>query len=171
MTPLDKNIKKFGKPKFKNGDKVLCTLALDGGILTVSEDAEWNGFTWMYSFEGEDAKCGQQYLTEPPTDTIQEQKGEYSISKEAFSTLIVKNGEGFCMVNAHRLSEEQVKENAQTICAALNQYPKLVDTIKELQGALETIQNVLFEWNGEGKYQNLIEHSKKAINKSKELIP
>lgn len=46
------------------------------------------------------------------------------------------------------------------------QYTTLaVNNLSHLAEALETIKNVLIDWNGEGKYQNLIEHAKTALNK------
>lgn len=32
--------------------------------LTVKEEPEWNGHTWMYSFEETDMRCGQEYLSD-----------------------------------------------------------------------------------------------------------
>lgn len=62
-TQHEKNIKKFGKPKFKDGDKVVtCVTGKD--ILTIEGDAWCNGFTWMYYFKGNEMGLGQEYITE-----------------------------------------------------------------------------------------------------------
>lgn len=49
---------------------------------------------------------------------------------------------------------------------AADKYTALaVNNLHLLAEALQTIQNVLESWNSEGKYQNLIEHSKTALSR------
>lgn len=66
MKTITKNnhMQKIKPNKFKKGDKVKAEYANLHGheFLTVS-DTKHNGFTWMYSFEETDMRCGEQYLT------------------------------------------------------------------------------------------------------------
>lgn len=57
-----KKIKKI-PPRFKKGEQVNVYI-LDSALKrTIKEEPTWNGFTWMYSFEEEDAfRCGELYL-------------------------------------------------------------------------------------------------------------
>ena len=54
-------------PRFIPGEQVKCSL--NDKLLTIKEEPSWNGFTWMYAFEGEEMRCGQDYLT-PPALTL-----------------------------------------------------------------------------------------------------
>lgn len=62
----EKNIKKFGKPRFQKGQQV--TTSLTGNqVFTISSEAWCNGFTWMYSFEKDTTmSVGQEYLSKIP---------------------------------------------------------------------------------------------------------
>lgn len=62
LTQYEKNAKKFGTPKFKNGDKVK-TFITDDDILTIQGEAWSNGHSWMYYFEENEYGIGQQYIT------------------------------------------------------------------------------------------------------------
>lgn len=48
------------EPKFKNGQKVFCSVTKSE--LTIKSDGVWNGRTYMYSFDGTDMRCGEEYL-------------------------------------------------------------------------------------------------------------
>lgn len=72
---------KRNKPvsKYAKGDKVLVPGFEISEVLIISEPPEWNGLTWMYSFENEEMSCGEEYLrpapaTTPPQDNEREQK-------------------------------------------------------------------------------------------------
>lgn len=55
----------FSKPeaKFKAGDQVVFGASLPNKeLLTIKAEPIWNGFTWMYAFEGTDMRCGGEYL-------------------------------------------------------------------------------------------------------------
>jgi hypothetical protein len=69
MTQYQKNVKKFGEPKFKDGDLVKTSLT-GIEILIVNGAATSNGFCWMYSFRGKEMSCAQHYIypaaSEPP---------------------------------------------------------------------------------------------------------
>lgn len=51
---------KMKEPKFKNGQKVFCSVTKSE--LTIKSDGVWNGRTYMYSFDGTDMRCGEEYL-------------------------------------------------------------------------------------------------------------
>lgn len=61
MNTESKEYKKIGVPLFKAGDKVKTTVTQDG-VLTIKGEPRFNGFTWMYQFEGNDYGFGQEYL-------------------------------------------------------------------------------------------------------------
>ena len=56
-----RDLKKFGNPKFKDGDKVTTTMTGDQA-LTVKGNPDSNGFTWMYKFKEIEARMGQGYI-------------------------------------------------------------------------------------------------------------
>lgn len=49
------------KPKYKDGDKVICSLITDK-IFTIVDSPKWNGSSWMYAFKDETMRCGERYL-------------------------------------------------------------------------------------------------------------
>lgn len=64
-TKIDPLIKKFGHPKFKNGDKV--TTSISGkNVYTIDGEAWNNGFSWMYNFKESESSIGQSYITKQP---------------------------------------------------------------------------------------------------------
>lgn len=66
LSQHDKDIKKFGFPRFKGGDKVITSLT-GHDILTIQggdNGGAWsNGHTWMYYFEENEMGIGQEYIT------------------------------------------------------------------------------------------------------------
>lgn len=56
-----RNVKKFGTPRFKDGDTVKCSI-YPGQKLTISGAPFCNGLTWMYYFAENEAGVGQEYL-------------------------------------------------------------------------------------------------------------
>lgn len=60
-TETDPLIKKFGAPKYKDGDKV--TTSITGNeVLTIKGEAWNNGWCWMYNFHNETMSVGQSYI-------------------------------------------------------------------------------------------------------------
>ena len=51
------------KAKYSKGDKVYSSMEHNKS-LTVKEEPEWNGHTWMYSFEETNMRCGEGYLSD-----------------------------------------------------------------------------------------------------------
>lgn len=68
--------------------------------------------------------------------------------------------------NGEHISDKRILTTHLPHHLANAQYTSLaVNNLHVLAEALETIKNVLTDWNGEGKYQNLIEHAKTALSK------
>lgn len=62
MTKTLKPVRKYyHPPKFEKGEKVIVYF-LDSALLRTIKDINWNGYTWMYSFEEIDMNCGEEYL-------------------------------------------------------------------------------------------------------------
>lgn len=51
--------KKLPQSKFEIGDTVWVSAEAAERKIT---DKKWNGHTYMYSFDGTDLRCGEQYL-------------------------------------------------------------------------------------------------------------
>jgi len=60
-TTQDPLIKKFGVPKYKEGDKV-TTSVTGKEVLTIKGEAWNNGFSWMYNFKEKTMSAGQSYI-------------------------------------------------------------------------------------------------------------
>ena len=48
--------------KFKDGDSVKNNISYKDDVMFIKGDPTWNGYVWMYAFEGTDLRCGEQYL-------------------------------------------------------------------------------------------------------------
>lgn len=48
--------------RYHPGDKVSFFFESEGGRGVVKGEPIWNGYTWMYAFEGTDLRCGEAYL-------------------------------------------------------------------------------------------------------------
>lgn len=66
----EKDIKKFGKPRFQKGQ--LVTTSLTGTqVFTIASTPWCNGFTWMYSFEKDSTmSVGQEYLSKVEPEAV-----------------------------------------------------------------------------------------------------
>lgn len=60
------------KPKYVDGQVVYNSFI--GQEMKIKGEAKWNGFDFMYSFEGTDLRCGELYLrgVPPAKKTISE---------------------------------------------------------------------------------------------------
>jgi hypothetical protein len=62
LNQFERNVKKFGHPKFNDGDKVTTSIT-GNDILTIKGNAWSNGHNWMYYFNENEYGLGQQYIT------------------------------------------------------------------------------------------------------------
>lgn len=60
-----KNQSKKSQPRYQKDDKVGVYL-IDTIMERTIKDFQWNGYTWMYSFEETEMKCGEQHLCNLP---------------------------------------------------------------------------------------------------------
>jgi len=66
-----------------------------------------------------------------------------------------QTGKTICLIPYYDKHNEEAQANAKLIAAS----PQLLE-------ALQTVESVLFEWNKDGKYTNLINHARNAINQA-----
>lgn len=65
-----RDIKKFGPPLFKKGEKVKS--CIHDKVVIIANDPWCNGFTWMYELENIEGSTGQDYLRKYSTPTSEE---------------------------------------------------------------------------------------------------
>lgn len=59
------NQSRKSQPRYQKNDKVGVYL-IDTIMERTIKDFQWNGYTWMYSFEETEMKCGEQHLCKIP---------------------------------------------------------------------------------------------------------
>lgn len=85
--------KQIPQTRFGVGDKVLLTSFGKSRIATICKEPYWNGFNWMYSFEGEAVTLGEMYLTryEEPTPDNTEMIG-WQMARSILADVAQKGG-------------------------------------------------------------------------------
>lgn len=61
-----------GNPIYLQGDRVIAGIISNDPMKI--ESSFWNGFTWMYHFEGNEYVIGQEYLRLAPESTTLEER-------------------------------------------------------------------------------------------------
>lgn len=91
------------EPKFKKGETVLYSSYEKEKV--ISEDPQWNGVAWMYSFENDTMRCGEEYLKPLSKKTV-----GVKVVREGICLSFLKDGKRITDADfKHYEKEENIK--------------------------------------------------------------
>jgi hypothetical protein len=169
----DKLVKKFGLPRFKEGDRVTSTMFEDPHTPVTISDIWHNGFSWMAYFHENEVGCSLDYLKpyqekeEEEQDEAERTSGEWGIMEdnEEYATkgIAISNDTKIIgwLNNEYSqvgISKAEARANAKIVCKAVNMYDELVEALRPLAAMAERYMG-----NKPDKYPTSLAQLQKAV--------